>query len=183
MINLSLDKHDFLYCVEGFARGSHLRQHVWEYIVFRNISQMDKDDMNFFWYYFRRNLWDGYFMTLRGGIRSHTCGDRDYLQALAALHLGNRYRVTFHSAQNKRDYTVVCYRFDGRYHVLGCPDQPSGVICFSSYVSPDEIKKIVHLPFEDNPYIPVNHRSWWTDDPDMIYDKADEFIREFIQIP
>lgn len=179
MITLSLDHHDFLYCVEGFARGSHLRQHVWEYIVFRNISQMDKDDMNFFWYYFRRNLWDGYFMTLRGRIRSCTCGARDYLQALAALHLGNRYRVTFHSAQDKRDHTVVCYRFDGRYHVLECPDQP---IRFSAYVLPDEIKVAVHLPFGDNPYLPDSDRSWWTDDPSMIYDKAEEFIRKFMEI-
>lgn len=179
MITLSLDHHDFLYCVEGFARGSHLRQHVWEYIVFRNISQMDKDDMNFFWYYFRRNLWDGYFMTLCGRIRSCTCGARDYLQALAALHLGNRYRVTFHSAQDKRDHTIVCYRFDGRYHVLECPDQP---ICFSAYVLPDEIKVAVHLPFGDNPYLPDSDRSWWTDDPSMIYDKAEEFIRKFMEI-
>ncbi len=183
MINLSLDLHDFLFCVEGFARGSHLRQHVWRDIVFRNIYQMDEKDMNFFWYFFRRDFWDNYFRILRGGIRGYTCGASDFLQALAALHLGNRYRVTFHSAKDKRDHTVVCYRFNGRYHVLECPDQPSGAIRFSSYVSPDEIKKIVHLPFEDNPYIPVNHRSWWTDDPDMIYDKADEFIREFIKIP
>ena len=48
MINLSLDKFDFLYAVEGFARGSHLRQHVWEKIVYKSIPQMSEDDMDFF---------------------------------------------------------------------------------------------------------------------------------------
>lgn len=65
MISLSLDRHDFVSAVEGFAHGSHLRQHVWRDIVFRNIPQMT-DDMDFFWYIFRRNLWDCYFR-LRDG--------------------------------------------------------------------------------------------------------------------
>lgn len=37
MIFLFLDHHDFLYAVEGFARGSHLRQHVWRDIVYKSI--------------------------------------------------------------------------------------------------------------------------------------------------
>lgn len=47
MIKLSLDKFDFLCAVEGFARGSHLRQHVWEQIVYKSIPQMSKEDINF----------------------------------------------------------------------------------------------------------------------------------------
>lgn len=45
MINLSLNRHDFLYAVEGFASGSHLRQHVWQEIVYKSIPQMSDDDM------------------------------------------------------------------------------------------------------------------------------------------
>lgn len=37
MIDLSLNRHDFVSAVEGFAHGSHLRQHVWREIVFLNI--------------------------------------------------------------------------------------------------------------------------------------------------
>ena len=48
MIDLSLDRYDFVACVEGFAHGSHLRQHVWREIVFRNIPQMTDDEMDFF---------------------------------------------------------------------------------------------------------------------------------------
>lgn len=34
MIHLRLDRFDFVSAVEGLARGSHLRQHVWEQIVY-----------------------------------------------------------------------------------------------------------------------------------------------------
>lgn len=40
MIDLSLDRHDFVSAIEGFAHDSHLRQHVWHEIVFRNIPQI-----------------------------------------------------------------------------------------------------------------------------------------------
>ena len=43
MINLNLDRHDFVAAVEGFAHGSHLRQHVWSKIVFLSIPQMTDD--------------------------------------------------------------------------------------------------------------------------------------------
>ena len=56
MINLTLDHHDFLFAVEGFARGSHLRQHVWENIVYKSILQMSYDDMDYLWFFMRRDL-------------------------------------------------------------------------------------------------------------------------------
>lgn len=56
MINLSLNRKDFLYAVEGFASGSHLRQHVWQEIVYKSIPQMSDDDMDYFWFYMRRTL-------------------------------------------------------------------------------------------------------------------------------
>ena len=94
MIELSLDRHDFVSAVEGFAHGSHLSQHVWSEIVFLSIPQMTDDEMDFFWFIFRRNLWDCYFREYNGCITNH-CGHRDYLHALAALHRGNRYQVKF----------------------------------------------------------------------------------------
>ena len=40
MIKVSFDHHEFLFAIEGFARGSHLRQHVWRNIVYKAIPQM-----------------------------------------------------------------------------------------------------------------------------------------------
>lgn len=48
MIKLTFDRFDFLSAVEGFARGSHLRQHVWKEVVFKNIYQMSDDEQDFF---------------------------------------------------------------------------------------------------------------------------------------
>ena len=64
MINLSLDRHDFLFAVEGFARGSHLRQHVWGEIVYKSIPQMSEDDLDFLWFYMRRDIFELYFYEL-----------------------------------------------------------------------------------------------------------------------
>lgn len=83
MIDLSLDRHDFVAAVEGFAHGSHLRQHVWREMVFRNIPQMTDDDMDFFWFIFRRNLWDCYFCEINGRMTKH-CGHKYYLHTWAA---------------------------------------------------------------------------------------------------
>ena len=85
----------FVAAVEGFAHGSHLRQHVWREIVFLSIPQMTDDEMDFFWFVFRRNLFDCYFREDNNGNIVKCCGHEDYLHALAALHRGNRYKVTF----------------------------------------------------------------------------------------
>ena len=120
MIDLSLDRHDFVAAVEGFAYGSHLRQHVWRKIVFPHISQMTDDEMDFFWYIFRRNLWDCYFREVKGCMTKHS-GHEDYLHTLAALHRGNRYKVTFQPDTLKQPITAECYRFAGRYRPLRIP--------------------------------------------------------------
>lgn len=87
MISLRLDRFDFVSAVEGFARGSHLRQHVWEQIVYPSIPQMCLDEMDFLWYVFRRDLWDNYFYNMNGRI-APSPGHKDYLHTLAALNEG-----------------------------------------------------------------------------------------------
>ena len=68
MITISLDHHDFLCAIEGFARGSHLRQHVWREFVWKSIPQMNDMDMDFLWYFMRRDLWECYFNNIRGEL-------------------------------------------------------------------------------------------------------------------
>lgn len=117
MINLSFNRHDFLYAVEGFARGSHLRQHVWQEIVYKSIPQMSDDDMDFLWFYMRRDIFERYFYELNGKKNTHF-GYEDFMHALAALHRGNRYKVTFHSEIEHKQLQALCYRFKGEYHPL-----------------------------------------------------------------
>lgn len=162
MIDLSLDCHDFVACVEGFAHGSHLRQHVWREIVFRNIPQMTNDEMDFFWFIFRRNLWDCYFRE-RNGHLSKDCGHEDYLHALAALHRGNRYKVTFLPDSLKQSVTVECYRFAGHYRPLRVPGQESRMAFFDAFVPEEWVKDVVKLDMPDNNMVQQGREEWWTD--------------------
>ena len=161
MIDLSLDRHDFVAAVEGFAYGLHLRQHVWRKIVFPNISQMSDDDMDFFWYIFRRNLWDCYFREVNGCMTKHS-GHEDYLHTLAALHRGNRYKVTFQPDTLKQPMTAECYRFAGRYRPLRVPGQESRMAYFDSYVPRERIKDVVTYEMPHNKYVQEGKEEWWT---------------------
>ena len=158
MIDLSLDRYDFVAAVEGFAYGSHLRQHVWRKFVFAHISQMSDDDMDFFWYIFRRNLWDCYFREVNGCMTKHS-GHEDYLHTLAALHRGNRYKVTFQPDTLKQPMTAECYRFAGRYRPLRVPGQESRMADFDSYVPREWIKDVVTYEMPHNKYV---QEEWWT---------------------
>ena len=162
MINLSLDCHDFVAAVEGFAHGSHLRQHVWSEIVFPSIPQMTDEEMDFFWFIFRRNLWDCYFREDNGRITKR-CGHEDYLHALAALHRGNRYKVTLCPDSFKETVTFKCYRFCGHYRPLCTPEQKDLMASFNSFIPTEWIMKIVAMPMPQNKYVEIGKEKWWTD--------------------
>ena len=162
MINLSLDRHDFVAAVEGFAHGSHLRQHVWSEVVFPSIPQMTDDEMDFFWFIFRRNLWDCYFREVDGRITKR-CGHEDYLHTLAALHRGNRYKVTFYPETQKNPMTVECYRFGGYYRPLRSPGLDDRMASFNSFIPVEWIVEAVAEPMPQNEYVEIGKEKWWTD--------------------
>lgn len=162
MINLSLDRHDFVACVEGFARGSHLRQHVWKEIVYRNIPQMTNDEMDFFWYIFRRDLWPCYFYEINAKPGKH-CGYADYLHALAALHRGNRYKVVFRAPDVKEPVMLLCYRFAGHYRPLYFAKQPTRLQSFDAVVPEGWIEKAEKYDTPENKMVQQGREEWWTD--------------------
>lgn len=177
MIRLSLDRYDFVAAVEGFARGSHLRQHVWQQHVFGNIPQMSADDMDFFWYIFRRNLWECYFRS-RDGKTTADCGAEDFLQTLAALHRGNRYEIDFHVPRDRRKHTALCYRFMGEYRPLYA-DGYAVIENFRSVLPQEYIRRIEQRNIPQNLNVPENHMEWWTDLE--VYDSADLLTRAPMQ--
>ena len=163
MINLSLDRHDFVAAVEGFAHGSHLRQHVWSEVVFPSISQMTDDEMDFLWFIFRRNLWDCYFYKDKNGRITKRCGHEDYLHTLAALHRGNRYKVTFYPETQKNPMTVECYRFGGYYRPLRSRGLDDRMASFNSFIPTEWIVEAVAEPMPQNEYVEIGKEKWWTD--------------------
>lgn len=193
MISLHLDRFDFVSAVEGFARGSHLRQHVWKEIVYSSIPQMLLDEMDFLWYVFRRDLWDHYFYDMNGRIVP-AIGHKDYLHTLAALHRGNRYLVTYKPKEGCGPLSAVCYRFNGEYYALyagtfanGFPNlvdlirnkrspdyslRQEFLQRFTSIVPNDWIQTIERWPFLYNSYVHSGKEKWWYD-----LDVYDHFLR------
>lgn len=163
MIELSLNRHDFVSAVEGFAHGSHLRQHVWSEIVFSSIPQMTEDEMDFFWFIFRRNLWDCYFREYNGCITKR-CGHEDYLHALAALHRGNRYQVKFCRDRLDQPRAIECYRFGGCYRPF--PEHWKKDTCwvsFNSFIPAEWIVDARQEPMPANRCVDESKIDWWTD--------------------
>ena len=171
MINVSLDRHDFLYAVEGFAHGSHLRQHVWQEIVYKSIPQMSDDDMDFLWFYMRRDIFERYFYELNGKKNTHF-GYEDFMHALAALHRGNRYKVTFYSEIEHKQLQALCYRFEDEYHplylcidgkVVGKTKKSSGLQSFNAFVPNEWIKAVAKHKMPENRHVELGREEWWND--------------------
>lgn len=192
MIRLFLDRFDFVSAVEGFARGSHLRQHVWEQIVYPSIPQMSLDEMDFLWYIFRRDLWSNYFYNARGRIVP-VIGHKDYLHTLAALHRGNRYLVTCKTSKSRGLLSAVCYRFNGEYYALyanvdaGFQEfvhllRDKGISVsyrsqkyiqhYNSIIPQDWIQTADCWPILENRYVQSGKEDWWYD-----LDVYDHFLR------
>lgn len=159
MINLSLDRHDFISAVEGFALGSHLRQHVWREIVFKSIPQMSENDMDFMWWVFRRNLWENYFP---GGNQRACVGHEDYLHALAALHRWNRSYVTFRSETDGKTHKALCYTFKRKLRPLYV-DRGKELQSFDAFIPGEWVLKQKQLPIPKNKYVQDTMMEWWED--------------------
>lgn len=192
MIHLHLDRFDFVSAVEGFARGSHLRQHVWKQIVYPSIPQMSLDEMDFLWYFFRRDFWPHYFYNAKRRIVPFI-GHKDYLHVLAALHRGNRYLVMCKPLDGRGLLSAVCYRFNGEYYALyagtdddfpefvrslrdeGITDtchQQKYIQRYNSIIPPDWIQTADRWPILENRYVQNGKEDWWYD-----LDVYDHFLR------
>lgn len=163
MIKIALDHHDFLCAIEGFARGSHLRQHVWQYIVWKSIPQMNDNDMDYLWYFMRRDLWECYFHNFNGKVRRDV-GWEDFLRIMAVLHRGNRHKVIF-KALDGRWHRSLCYMVGGKY----CPIYQQGyskrkMEFFASYIPNDWVVSVKTCEMPENPYIVRGDDRHWRND-------------------
>lgn len=173
MITCYFDHHDYISAVEGFARGSHLRQHIWEMMVLHHYPQMDDNFLDYCWWILYRNLWDCYFHThftsphlgesaeLKTEVR---CGAEDFIHALAVLHRGNRYLVS--TRYNGRSQKYLCYKFRGDYYPLRGGRR---VNRWSQHIAKECIKKIEQQPMPENKMVEINRYNEWLDL--TIYDK------------
>lgn len=163
MINVSLDKHEILYCIEGFARGSHLRQHIWEKVFREFLPKMSEEEIYHVWYYAMRDLFEIYF----GWGEYPGCGAEDFFHCMAALDLRNRVVVRT-KYQGKIKY-IKCYRF-GK---MLCPIEGS----FTCRIASDHIEDIFELVHDPEFFNFGNDAKPWHKDVD-IYNMSVENIHK-----
>ena len=121
---------------------------------------MSDDDLDYLWYFMRRDLFGCYFYELNGKRHTHF-GHEDFLHALAALHRGNRYHVRFIAEADKKAHSALCYRFQNQYHPLFLTSgKDRSLQPYNAYIP--TVKFAKRLPFPDNRYVPAEHEHCWT---------------------
>ncbi len=155
MITMVLDWIDFLYAVEGFACGSHLRQHIWQEIVEKYISQMSNKERDTIWFYLRRDIWPLFFE----GKYSKSCGAEDFLHCMAAMQRNNYADVTFRENGSPKGnlHTARCYIVQNTWYAT---EHFTSFVPFEWIAS---IKKIETEPL----YIEQGKESWWKTSLDL----------------
>lgn len=148
MITAHFDIHELLYSIEGFARGSHLRQHIWNKVFKEYLPQLSDDEQDYLWFFMRRDLWECYFDKY-----GSSCGSEDFLRCMAALHRGNRALVTTKYKGKKSQF--MCYRFNNHW----CPFNQS----FTSYVAEEYIVVVSPVEIPDNRYLQIGYEEMWND--------------------
>lgn len=162
MIKIELDKHDLLYHIEGFANGSHLRQHIWREVIIYYIPQMSKDEIDFTWYYLHRDVWPKFF----GRGDTPRFGAEEFLQCMAALHRNNYYNLVIIDDQGEQQ-TVKAYLFQNRFYPL---------YSFNLFFNETRIQEDKKISLEENKYVPKQHQHWWNNTD--IYNLSVEQVTE-----
>ena len=138
---------------------------------FKRGDVVSDDDMDFIWFYMRRDIFKQYFYELNGKKNTHF-GYEDFMHALAALHRGNRYMVTFYSEIEHKQLQALCYRFDGEYHplclyidgkVVGKTKKSSGLQSFNAFVPNEWIKAVAKHKTPENRHVELGREEWWND--------------------
>lgn len=103
----------------------------------------------------------------RGKKNTHV-GYEDFMHALAALHRGNRYKITFRSEADNALHNALCYRFDGEYYPLylyidGKTKKSSELQSFNTVVPNEWIKAVVKHKAPENRHVEFGREEWWND--------------------
>lgn len=121
-MKIELGRFELLYLLEGCARGSHLRQGIWERAVNEFYGKLSEEEREVVYMYAKRDLTgifsDGHF------------GSGYFFNFLARFNPANQYvvYVVGDAGGKHHDETVMAYRYNGEYHTH-----------FNRYVAPEFI--------------------------------------------
>lgn len=119
-MNTDLSKWDILYWMEGCARGSHLRQDIWERAVNEFYPKLSDKEKSSIYTYAKRDLTE-IFMPKQIGKDCHYqhVGHEEFLQFLACYNPANRFQVHVKGEINgeMQEGYVNAYLYKGGYYI------------------------------------------------------------------
>lgn len=119
-MNTDLDRWDILYWMEGCARGSHLRQSIWERAVNEFYPKLSEEERRMIYMYAKRDLTD--IFTPKKLSENHSyqhVGHEDFFQFLACYNPANRYQVHVKGEVNGelQEEHVNAYLYKDDYYI------------------------------------------------------------------
>lgn len=115
----NLDQYELLWFLEGCARGSHLRQGIWQRAVDEFYDKLNANERLTIYMYAKRDLTEIFVPKNIGGTAYQNPGHKDFFNFLACFNPTNRYEVHMKGNVDGKDYDewVNAYFYDGDYHV------------------------------------------------------------------
>lgn len=145
---IDLDKHEMFWLLESAARGSHLRQGLWNKFIDNVFHKLEPDQIRFLHDQCKEKLSEFY-------KKESSVGYEDFHRFLARFDIDNNlYRVKVLNPDTKKREKYYTYRFLGKYFVSStqfiAPEYIKSVECYSCEGVKDFIvKRLINGVRED----------------------------------
>lgn len=113
-MEIKLNQFQLVYYIQGSVCSAHGRDEIWHRVIGEFIPKLTNDEIDFLWWVCFRDFWHNYLTSCTG---HPDWAAISYLQGLAALNRNNRYKVSASDGDQK--IICSCYKFQGKYHVVG----------------------------------------------------------------
>lgn len=125
---IDLDKHEMFWLLESAARGSHLRQDLWNKFIDNVFHKLGVSEIRFLHDQCKEKLSQLY-------PNEKTVGYEDFQRFLARFDIDNNlYRVNVTNPDTRKRETYYTYRFLGKYFVSS-----------TQFIAPDCIKSVEYI--------------------------------------
>lgn len=127
---IDLDKHEMFWLLESAARGSHLRQGLWNKFIGTVFPFLESSEIRFLHDQCKEKLSELY-------PNEKSVGYEDFQRFIARFDIDNNYYlVSAVNPETKRKITLYAYKFRDKYFIGS-----------TRFISPDCIKNVAQAPF------------------------------------
>ena len=127
---INLDKHEMFWLLESAARGSHLRQGLWNKFIDTVFPFLEPSEIRFLHDQCKEKLSELY-------PNENAVGYEDFQRFLARFDIDNNYYLVLAvNPDTKKEMTLYAYKLRDKYFVKS-----------TRFISPDCIKRVMQVPY------------------------------------